>query len=283
MTLEAVRFEGHDGVRVEGDGTAVIVTTSVGPRVLALETPEGNPFAVLPDAGITRPDGSRYRFLGGHRLWTAPEIPEITYEADERPSRVEAVGDGVAVEAPADGAGLIKRLEIRPSAGGWIVDHRLTNGSGSTMTVAPWAITQLRLGGEVIIPIGPSADGPTADRSLVLWPYTDLGDPRLRFGRDEVRIDAVPGPAPLKLGIAPGSGRVAYRMDGGLFGKHVEVDPDPGAAAPDRGAAIQAYLCDEFCELETVGPLRAIEPGASVGHRERWTFEPHLPPPGGDG
>jgi hypothetical protein len=269
--IERVSFEGRDCVRLVGDGTGVFVTTSVGPRILGLVGSEGNVLAVLPqEAGLEHPSGRRFRFVGGHRLWAAPEVPATTYEPDDRPCTVTEAEDGIRVEAPADGAGLARAIEVRRSLDGWVVDHAIRNLSPATVTMAPWAITQLRPGGEAILPLGPMGDGPQADRSLVLWPYTDPGDPRIAFRRNEVRIRAVPGPAPIKVGAAPSEGRVAYRLGGEVFEKRVAVDPR--APYPDRGAAVQVYLGDDFCELETVGPLRAVDPGDEATHRERWAL-----------
>ncbi len=269
--LEPVSFEGHDAVRLRGAGTTVLVITSAGPRILGLIGAEDNVLAVLPaEAGLEHPDGRRFRFIGGHRLWAAPEVPTTTYEPDERPCTVVEVEGGVRVEAPADHAGLARTIQVRSAPDGWVVDHTIRNLAGATATIAPWAITQLRPGGEVLLPLGPVGDGPQADRSLVMWPYTDLTDPRLAFRRNGIRITAVPGPAPVKVGAAPSAGRVAYRIGREVFEKRVTVDGR--AIYPDRGAAVQVYLCDDFCELETLGPLRAVEPGDEVTHRERWTL-----------
>ncbi len=116
----------------------------------------------------------------------------------------------------------------------------------------------------------PAGSGPQADRSLVLWRYTDLADPRIAFERNAVRIRATPAGPALKVGLAPSDGAVAYRLDGEVFEKRIDVDPD--AEHVDRGAAVQVYLCDEFVELETLGPLRVLEPGEATTHRERWSL-----------
>ena len=108
--------------------------------------------AVLPDAAIDRDGGPPYRLFGGHRLWAAPEVPDITYQPDDRPCSVTAVDHGVRVEAPADGVGLIKSIEVRRADDGWTVDDLLRNGSGTAVTLAPWAITQLPLGGRMLVP-----------------------------------------------------------------------------------------------------------------------------------
>ena len=269
MTLDVVSFAGHSGVRL-GDGAgSVIVTTSVGPRVIGLFGREDNLFAEVPDEGLDCPGVGRFRFVGGHRLWAAPEVPEITYQPDALPCAVIEVSDGVRVEAPPDGAGLVKSIQVRRTAEGWTVDHEIGNAAGSRMVVAPWAITQLRPGGEAVCPDPPRGAGPQADRSVVFWPYTDPADPRLRHTSDALTISAGPGD-PLKVGVAPGDGRMSYRLDGQVFGKRVDVDPD--GAYPDRGAALQVYACDAFCELETLGFLRTLEPGETASHRERWTL-----------
>jgi hypothetical protein len=103
----------------------------------------------------------------------------------------------------------------------------------------------------------------------VLWPYTDPGDLRLHLGTDDVRIDAAAGVGRLKIGLSPSRGRVSYQRDGEVFEKHVDVEP--GAPYADLGAAIQVFVCDDFCELESLGPLREVAPDGVALHRERWT------------
>jgi hypothetical protein len=272
VTLEEVAFHGHDGVRLRGGRSSVVVIASTGPRVLGLTGTGENLFAVLPGAGLDAPGGERFSFVGGHRLWAAPEVPDVTYRSDDRACAVDEVDGGVRVEAPTDGAGLVKAIEVRASGDGWVVDHDLLNASEAPITLAPWAITQLAPGGEAWLPLGGGGAGLQADRALVLWPYTRLDDARLTFEGDALRIRAVPGPGPLKVGAAPGIGCVTYERAGERFEKRVEVDP--GASHADHGAAVQIYLNDAFCELETLGPLRRLEPGDTVRHRERWTLTP---------
>lgn len=51
----------------------------------------------------------------------------------------------------------------------------------------------------MIVPGGPAGPGPGADRSIVLWPYSDPEDPRVTFGRGGLRIRAAPGGERLEL------------------------------------------------------------------------------------
>lgn len=274
MTPETTSFEGHSCVRLAGKRSTLLVTVSVGPRILGLMGAGPNILAVLPDATLARPGGPPFRLVGGHRLWAAPEVPEITYEPDDHPCGVTLLDDGVRVEASPDGVGLVKALEIRAAGEDWLVDHELRNQGVGPITLAPWAITQLRPGGRAELPLGARASGPQADRSLVLWPYTDLDDPRLTFAPDRVEIDATtdaaPGAGQLKVGASPGEGRLAYSLANETFEKRVHVDPS--LPYPDRGAAAQVFVRDDFCELETLGPLRTLEVGDSATHREIWTL-----------
>lgn len=274
MTPERTSFAGYECVRLTGERSTLHVTVSAGPRILGLTGEGSNLLAVLPDAVLERPDGEPFRLVGGHRLWAAPEVPATTYEPDERPCEVSTLDGRVRVQAPPDGSGLIKALEIRPAGDDWIVDHELRNTSGRPVSVAPWAITQLRPGGTAILPLGPRGHGPQADRSLVLWPYTDLDDRRLAFVSGRLEIDAAPevptGSGPLKVGASPGEGRVSYRLGDEVFEKRVAMHPE--AAYPDRGAAVQVFVREDFCELETLGPLTTLGPEEATTHRERWVL-----------
>jgi hypothetical protein len=79
----------------------------------------------------------------------------------------------------------------------------------------------------------------------------------------------------LKVGAAPSTDAVSYLIGSEVFEKRADIDPS--APYADRGAAVQVYVGDEFCELETLGPVRDVEPGGSVSHTERWTLRPADP------
>ena len=252
------------------------VATDFGPRIVGFRR-DGGPemFARLgPGVVIDRPDSGIYRFRGGHRLWAAPEVPSITYAPDDEACAVtEMTGDvtGVNTLGRPDRAGLAKGIDVIADDGSLLVDHVLTNAGSAPIQVAPWAITQLRLGGTAIIPIDGKTDPDRlqANASLVLWPYTDLGDPRVTWRQGGLMVRAEAGPA-FKIGAGPDPGRLGYLLDGHLFTKTVE--PAREGRFADRGAVGQFYLGDAFCELETVGPLVNLQPEEETSHREVWAM-----------
>jgi hypothetical protein len=276
-----VTFEGHAAIRVEAGGLVAHVATGFGPRVVGLEAGDsGNLLAALPDVWLPTGDGRRFRFRGGHRLWEAPEVPAETYRPDDEPVDVTVVGDAVQVAGPADPAtGLRRSLALAPGDGALVVRHVLTNEGETVMRRAPWALTQLPVGGRAWLSLraGAGRPGPDAvlpDRALVLWPYTDLGDPHLHVTGGTVEVDASwppDRPGRVKVGSPGGHGRLAYLRDGWLFEK--AFDPQPDAAHADFGAAAQVYADERFIELETLGPLVELAPGGRVEHVERWRVE----------
>lgn len=249
----------------------VEAATRFGPRLVSLRREEGPElFAQLSDdVAIDLPDSEPYRFHGGHRLWAAPEVPAITYAPDDHTCVVSAGEDELTITAPADGAGLVKQLTVSLDGIRLVVDHELSNVGSEPASVAPWAITQFRLGGVALLPTGPrnAPDALAADRSLVVWPYTNLADPRLSWEERAAIVDAVAGPR-FKIGSGPSPGRLGYLIDRQLFTK--EIPPARAGTYPDRGAVGQVFVDSYFCELESVGRIAAVEPGSPITHREVW-------------
>jgi len=264
----------EEAVHLDLDGYRLSIATSYGPRVAGLRLREGPEMlaALSPDVVIDRPDSGTYRFHGGHRLWASPEIPAITYAPDDHPCHVSAEQDRIAITAPADRAGLAKTIVVGMEQGGLAVDHTLANEGSDPLEAAPWAITQVPLGGTVLLPLGVVArQGLQASHSLVLWPYTDLSDPRLTWRERALLIQASAGD-PLKVGSGPTPGRLGYLFQGHVFIK--DIPPATTGEYPDRGAVAQVYVNGSFGELESVGPLAPLDPGASITHREIWQILP---------
>lgn len=261
-----------DTLEVTLGPVVLTVAAQAGPRILGhARSGRVSPFADLPDATLGDPVAGTYHLLGGHRLWRAPEVPAVTYQPDDHGVRVDMTGDAVELVGPADRDGVVKRLVVRQRGDVTVVDHTLHNQGPDPVRTAAWAITQLAPGGTAILPV-PAGDpsGRLPDRHLVLWPYTDLGDPEVRFAGDTIRVEGSSRPAAFKVGFANRRGWLAYHHGEQLFVKwgplHDEEDDHV-----DLGSTAECYRDDRFLELETVGPLTTIQPGETLHHREGWT------------
>lgn len=253
------------------------VVLDAGPRILGCRRLDGpSPFARLPNEVIDHPAAGTFAFIGGHRLWRAPEVPATTYQADDRPVRLHRHDDLLAITGHPDTDGIVPTLEVRPAGDDLVVDHVLRHTGEAPIRCAPWAITQLAVGGTAILPLADEPadpDGVQPNRALVLWPYTDPADPDLDLRHDEVRIHSSTESVKAKVGAANRRGWLAYALDGELFVKWAAPHDDE-ADHVDFGATAQCYRDHRFLELETLGPVTTLEPGASIRHRETWSLRP---------
>jgi hypothetical protein len=253
--------------------------TRVGPRIvrLFLAGSDENQLAEAPDLRWETPFGD-YHTWGGHRLWHAPEAFPRTYIPDDGGLTVEETPTGVRLCQPTEvPTGIRKCVEIRLHAD-WpalTLAHRLQNDGLWPVELAPWAITQLPLGGVAVLPLpnGPlDASGMLPNRRLALWPYTVWPDPRLDLHTDYLLVQAQAHPSPCKIGYLNHHGWAGYVRRGVFFCKRFE--PHPDRPHPDLGCNVEVYCNDDFIELETLAPLQRLEPGQAATHVETWEFYP---------
>jgi hypothetical protein len=270
------------------DGVAeVIVTTDVGPRVLAYSLAGGeNVLGECMDARVETEWGV-WRPYGGHRLWSAPEAKPRSYAPDDAPVACEQLGaHAIRLTPPAEErAGIQKVLTLAlDGAGGVTLTHRITNVGAWRIELAAWALTVMRSGGTALIPQEPYGAHPEhllPARPLVVWPYTDMSDARLRFGRKLILIRSdARVTTPQKLGVGNKRGWAAYLTDQTLFVKRFGYEE--GARYPDAGCNNEVFTAGSFIELESLSPLKALEPGGIIEHVERWRLFVGVEPGGGD-
>lgn len=263
--------------------TELVLTTDVGPRIIRFGSLGGpNVLCEYPQLLGRVGDGSWVNY-GGHRLWRAPEDRLLTYTPDNGP--VPAVVEHVTLRVTQQAeqtAQLEKQLEIRyGDAGQVVVTHWLVNRSAACSEFAPWAITVLAQGGTAIVPLPARGTHPeclTPTSTLILWPYTDLSDPRWTWGQKHVLLRQVPGAgSPQKVGASVGAGWAAYANDGQLLVKTFAYRE--GARYPDLGANVEVFTNATMLELETLGPLVSAAPGEAVEHTEQWFLFNDVPAP----
>lgn len=266
-------------IRLANDHLELIATTEVGPRVLHLARPGGsNVFKVWPDQ-LGRTGGSEWRIYGGHRLWHAPEVRPRTYAPDNDPVQADWDGRRLRLTAPVEtGTGVQKELELvlttnQPAV---TVVHRLYNRGPWEIELAPWALSVCQGPGRAIVPQEPPvahAERLLPVRTMALWGYTDMQDPRYTWGTRLVQVRSDPERrTSQKVGFMNTQGWAAYVRAGEVFLKRFAFDPR--ARYADLGCNLEVYTNGDMLELETLGPLSRLAPGAAVEHVERWYLFP---------
>jgi hypothetical protein len=257
----------------------VVVTTDIGPRVARYGFVGGdNILGELPGS-LAEKDRNTWQSWGGHRLWIAPEGQPKSYGPDNSPIAHTVSGNGstIRLEQPVEPATHIqKAIEVTLDAHGSGVSlrHTLTNRGSKPFELAPWALTVMNPGGTAIIPQEPYESHDTAllpARPMVLWHYTDLADPRFKFGPKFLRLSTDAGKEPpQKIGVGNKQGWVAYARNGLLFVK--KAGYQDGRHYPDFGCNFEVYTAGNFMEVESLGSLQNLAPGQHAEHVEHWTL-----------
>jgi hypothetical protein len=274
--IETVAFNGwQNNLRLCNGAVELIVTLEVGPRILSYKKCGGfNPLKIFEDqAGAT---GEQiWRSRGGHRLWIAPEDKVTTYFPDNAPVAWEKLGDlrVKLASLPETANGLQKEIEIAldPTGTGVEIIHRVTRIDSTPAYLAPWALTVMTPGGTAVIPqpeLGQHPRDLLPNRNLVLWPYTDMSDPRWRFGRKYILLRQDPAGVPTKVGLAHALGWSGYLVGGVFFLKRYPWNPE--MIYPDNGCNLEVFSNARMLELESIGPLRSLGPQQTLEHVERW-------------
>ena len=278
VTIEKTPFQGWPNCYRVSNGTVeFIATTDVGPRIISFGFVGGaNLFFVREDfAGQT--GGTEWKNYGGHRIWHAPEDKVRTYEPDNSPVEAQVIANGLVLTMPPEKLSAIQKsieITLDPATSEVRVIHRLKNTGPWPVEIAPWAISVMAPGGFAIAPM-PTAFHPDRllpNRALTLWPYTDMRDDRWLWGTDYVllRQKVVQGQERAKVGINNNLGWAAYYLKPFLFIKRFA--PVEGAHYPDFNSSLEVFSNNRMLELETLGPLAVLQPGAVVAHEERWAL-----------
>jgi hypothetical protein len=265
MTMTADAFS-LPFASVENDFLRLDYLTTTGPRIIGLHVKgvEGNLLAETPDVHWATPHGEYY-LRGGHRLWISPEDP--FYNCPEENVRVITEKDKVTLRSNVDASGLEKEISFHLEKNRVRLIHQVTWHGREPIELAPWSITQLRLGGMAILPLSAS-ESLQPNRNLVLWSYSQLNDERLELYDDLILLHGRAAKQAFKIGNYNSYGWSACLWDDALFVKHFSMDRV--CKYPDMGSNVEAYVKDVCLELETLGPLTLLQPKESVTHEEIW-------------
>jgi hypothetical protein len=259
--------------------------TEIGPRVLYLAhktKPKINLFKVIPPYK-SQTGKEIWQIYGGHRLWASPEAIPRTYSLDNSPVKVKTSGENMTVYGNSETSNSIqKQITFKPlSENGVAVVHSIKNIGGQPISFGCWALSVMPENGFAIIPFEPSKvdePGLLPDRHMSLWPYTDLSDKRMKMTERYIFVKPdVDNKKPCKIGVMANPSWTAYWADGIAFVKSFSKEQ---GEYPDYGCSVEVYTNNGMLELETLGPIRTVQPGQSLEYIETWNVMniPNLSP-----
>lgn len=266
------------------NGTVTLyIPTEYGPRIMYYgfngSGNAGNVFAYLPTVTNATPYGT-WHIRGGTRFWHAPENMPRTYIPDNAPVKAVIAGNTVSLTEPKEiPTGIVKSVKITMASSGTHVTVTMTlkNDNLWPVTLACWMLSAMHPGGTGIFPQEPFAGHGGSllpSRPVVLWSYTNMADPRWTWGKQFILFKQNPDiSSAQKAGFGNHQGWAAYDRNGLLFLKKFAYHN--GATYPDYGCNNETYCSNLFEEVESVGPLTILQPGATVSHTENWWLFDH--------
>ena len=216
---------------------------------------------------LTTPQG--WRVQGGHRLWIAPEGDEI-YCPDNDPISYAVEGETIVLTQSEDPWLKVKK-QMRITFGddaSLQVTHRIENTDEKDRTCSLWAVSAMAPGGVQQIPLKTYDGGAMPRHWISMWSYTDLGDPRASYSREQIVLTHVPVAQKYKIGVDRPNGPVRYENEGVTFVKEFPVVQQE--TYPDKDVSYETFMCQHMVEMESLSPLMTIPAGEFGEHTEIW-------------
>lgn len=220
-------------------------------------------------------ENRHWESFGGYRVWVTPEGYPETYTPDDRPVTFTVNPDSVVFNAlPDDEVGILKTVTIKmdPDDANMTVNATVKNISGKEKEFAVWVISVCAAGGNLIIPMNTNDTGLLHNRAISVWPYTDLSDSRLRFGKKYVVVSQdVNATTPAKLGFDLNDGTVHYVLGDDVFTKRYNAKHGE-LPYPDGDCSFETYTNNVMIEVESLSDIKKVPNGGSNEITEFWSL-----------
>ncbi len=272
-------------VKIENDFATLLVSIEVGPRIVHYSLKDGeNVFfcdidrkqnVSTEEYKKVYGENSVWQLFAGHRLWSAPEILEITYTPDDVPvSFIREGNSAVFTSTAAPHAELKKsiRIELDENSPEVTVTHVIRNVGSKPQTFAVWGVSAMAAGGTEIIAFATPDMDYLPDRNLSFWSFSDICDYRAFWGDKYVTLRQDPNAsANFKCGMLSTAGKAYYVNKNTVFS--LSFPCDENAVYLDRMCNYETFTNNLFLEMESLSPVSEVAPDCSLEHVEKWNLQ----------
>lgn len=288
VTVEKVKYGTWGNcVRISNGKHELFATLDLGPRIIRygivgkhniffedinrdcfVELTENNHF-----------DVDVWQNYGGHRLWVSPELCPQCYYPENNPVDCEITKNGAILTPPPQKyTNLQTQISVEMADDGSVTVHnKVTNIGAWPIKIASWGLSVLNSDGIEIIPQTTRDTGLLSNRQLTLWPYTDMADDRVHWGKKYITLrQDTSNENKFKLGSTNEKGYAAYLLKDYLFIKQFDFVKD--GEYPDGGCNFETFTNNYFLEMEALGTLKEIANGESTSHTEHWNIIDEIAP-----
>lgn len=282
IEYQSIFYRNIPCVRLANGDVELIVSVGTGPRILVYRQIGSFNFLKNFDKDFAEYPTSRWRSYGGHRLCHAPEIYPRTYYPDVEAVKHSLINDALKLECAVETESRLQKeiwIELAETGSKVKLRHKIYNRHSWPVELASWGVTVMAEKGRAVIPLVPMHNRTPAEpyrkaRTLVLWPFTRMNDPRFVWGDYfiQMREDSQTA-CGQKIGLANKAGWAAYALNDRLFVKRFAFDPT--LRYPEGNCNSEFFTTAGMLEIEVLGPLSAVNPGSYAEHTEEWEIH-HL-------
>ncbi len=287
--IEPCTWEGLEAVRFATDKMEAIIVTAFGPRLASFRRPDGQNFLFWsddPELSYEVDNKETWFLRGGHRVWTTAsgaDENESTYVPDNQPCTISFDQDTLTVAGAHD-------LQTRTTRGMTLramdddtlhVDNWLRNDGVQLYACGIWAlsVTKPCANSYYLVPLG---DGSSWD-TVAIHLFRTWGeghgpgvfvDEQFTVEDDVFRL--TPQGRENKRMIDTPSGCIAMVSPERQASLIIHTEPEINGHYPPK-ANIAAYVAPDnlFVEMETMGALHTVKPGATTHHYQSWKLVDH--------
>lgn len=254
------------------------VTVEVGPRIISLKKNGGENIMFLDindeinkDVSEVYGKNEMWHIYGGHRIWVSPE-DLATYYPDNEKVEYSICGNSVIFTNPIKKGNLDRTLEIKYLSENTLdVIMKVKNNGKDEQKLSIWALTVLKCGGKLTIPLEQKDTGLLANRNFVYWSYSDYNDPRVAIDNEKLTMLSNPNvDKAFKLGFYKEEIKATYEILNTIFTKEITAEKD--AEYPDYNCNLETYTNKLIHEVETLGAFKSLSAGQESIHTEKWTI-----------
>ena len=247
----------------------LIITIDSGPRIISFSLVTGE------NVLLCEEKSKNYDPLKcGHHLWFNQTTIPDPYFLDNTKVVYTPLTNGVKFSNRLfEKLGIELRLEIllSPDAMDVMIIHEATNISKENITLALLASTSLNNNGILIAPIAQESEQIHPTKSLALWSYSNINDPRFSMSNKYITLTHDnQSKAKFKFGINNRDGYVSYILDNIMFTKRYVHDKQ--ARYLDFGTSLHAYTDKDYTIIDTLSPLYKTKPDDVIKHVENWSI-----------
>ncbi len=262
-----MKLHGYTGMLLKSRVAQAFVVAAPYPRVLAFSTARcPSPFYIAPMEYLAL----RAWFMEPGQTADAGRpaaLPGRVVIHEPRRVRIEGTPE------PRTQLQLILDVSLDAAAPLMRVTHGFKNLAAAPRTLAAWAIACVPLNGRFVVPWGPEEK---PFRAITFWPAVNPAEPCFQFGQRAFGMNLDPAPlstGALKIGIRTACGWGAFVYD--KTACIMSAPFIPGGDYPEGGGTMTMYKTTPpdkpgWAELERVGPLTLVPPGATVALNEEY-------------